>query len=578
MTTDYDQGLSSAEEEDPQSPADTRRLSSINSVTAGASSNTEPTEYSNRRTSDGIRPGAQLHVPLDLVVVVPVSSSMQGLKIALLKDTLQFLVANLGPRDRMGVVTFGSGGGGVSLVGMTTKAWNGWSQVLESIKPLGQKNLRADVVEGANVAMDLLMQRKSTNALSSILLISDSSASEQEIVDFVISRAEAAKVTISSFGLGLTHKPDAMIELSTRTQALYTYVKDWNALRECVAGCLGSLQSISHQNAKLKLHLPDSSSATFVKASGAMHVTKRSTGKDIELVLGNLRFGDKREILVQLAIEPDNMVPQSATPRDPWESIVSGLEALGGSDSGESEDDSVEEVPLLQADLAFGDITRNGHLSHLPRPTLLTIPLLPAPGESDAAAPSEPPHSSVVRRRMELLTSDMLTRALALASKGQHERAHQLLSETRNILKSLSSGRSVSSGQSSTVHSGPQSPRDAQSPTGEETQNTNPTRSNENIPIEATGSSFSGVDEVATSALDTELASSLEWINHPAVFGRDARKGVLQAIGVISSQRAYTFRTPIENLWAQRIPGIKRISEREREWRDQGTDDALPEE
>ena len=91
-----------------------------------------------------------------------------------LRDTLRFLVSNLGERDRMGLVTFGSSGGGVPIVGMTGKAWRDWSKVLDSIRPVGQKSLRADVVDGANVAMDLLMQRKSSNPLSSILLISDS--------------------------------------------------------------------------------------------------------------------------------------------------------------------------------------------------------------------------------------------------------------------------------------------------------------------------------------------------------------------------------------------------------------------
>ena len=67
---------------------------------------------------------------------------------------------SLGDRDRMGLVTFGSSGGGVPVVSMTGKSWDGWSRVLESIRPVGQKSLRADVVEGANVAMDLLMQRK----------------------------------------------------------------------------------------------------------------------------------------------------------------------------------------------------------------------------------------------------------------------------------------------------------------------------------------------------------------------------------------------------------------------------------
>ncbi len=65
-------------------------------------------------------------------------------------------------------------------------------------------------------------------------------------------------------------------------------------LRECVAGCLGSLQRVSHQNVKLKLRLPEGSPARFVKISGALQITKRATGKDAEAALGDLRFGDKR--------------------------------------------------------------------------------------------------------------------------------------------------------------------------------------------------------------------------------------------------------------------------------------------
>lgn len=71
-------------------------------------------------------------------------------------------------------------------------------------------------------------------------------------------------------------------------------------------------------------------------------------------------------------------------------------------------------------------------------------------------------------------------------------------------------------------------------------------------------------------ALDSELETSLEWISHPAVFARDARKGVLQAIGTINSQRGYTFRTPSESLWATRIPGVRRLGDRSREWREAG--------
>lgn len=195
-SSEYDMEYSGTDEEDfSVSDRKNQRLSSaVSSYGAGKSYNTAPTEYSSRaETFDTRLSGRSLHVPLDIVVVIPVSSSMQGLKISLLRDSLRFLVTNLGERDRMGLVTFGSSGGGVPLVGMTSKTWDGWSKILDSIKPVGQKALRADVVEGANVAMDLLMQRKSANPLASILLISDSSTSDPEGVDFVVQRAEAAK-------------------------------------------------------------------------------------------------------------------------------------------------------------------------------------------------------------------------------------------------------------------------------------------------------------------------------------------------------------------------------------------------
>jgi hypothetical protein len=395
----------------------------------------------------------------------------------------------------------------------------------------------------------------------------------------------------------MTHKPDTMIELSTRTKASYTYVKDWMMLRECLAGCLGALQTMSHQNVKLKLRLPEGSPAKFVKISGALQITKRATGKDAEASLGDLRFGDKRDILIQLVISPDHA--QEQLPQDPWESIVSGLEALGGPiDQDDQRSMSVEEVPLIQADLTWGDIIRDGTLTHLPRPSLLAITMLPPSTNQQKkqtwsnGGPPIPPHPSVVQRRMELLTSDMLTRALTLVSRGQHDRAQHLLKETRSILKGLGKGGLPPIPPSSSLAKSPSgtpgsitatsstsnsSPSSTPTPDGNRTPSptsnnlrasTNPAAngSNDNLSV---GSS-PGIDTATVAALDAELEASLEWINHPAVFGRDSRKAVLQAIGVISSQRGYTFRTPIESLWAGRVNGVKKLTDRSREWRDEG--------
>lgn len=194
---EYDRGELSETDEDIEWKRNNRVSSVASSWGAGRSGTTAPTEYTNNNFKSPTL-GRSIHVPIDVVVVVPISSSMHGVKINLVRDALRFMVNSLGERDRMGLVTFGSGGGGVPIVGMTTKAWPGWSNVLGSIKPVGQKSHRADVVEGANVAMDLLMQRKHNNPIATIMLISDASSSDVDSVDFVVSRAEAAKYVDST--------------------------------------------------------------------------------------------------------------------------------------------------------------------------------------------------------------------------------------------------------------------------------------------------------------------------------------------------------------------------------------------
>jgi hypothetical protein len=195
---------------------------------------------------------------------------------------------------------------------------------------------------------------------------------------------------------------------------------------------------------------------------------------------------------------------------------------------------SVEEVPIIQADLTYGDIQRDGTLAQS-RPHLLTITMLPPStrkGNGRPGSPPIPPHPMVVQRRMELLTSDMLSRALTLVSRNQHERAQTLLKETRTILRGLGKGG---------LPPLPAPP----SPSMQASENGDSQPQQLAVPTPALENNFSpaaGIDVSTSSALDAELESSLEWINHPAVFSRDSRKAVLQAIGVISSQRGITFR------------------------------------
>lgn len=67
-------------------------------------------------------------------------------------------------------------------------------------------------------------------------------------------------------------------------------------------------------------------------------------------------------------------------------------------------------------------------------PTLLTVTLNPS--STKPIAPVSNP--SIVRRRMELLTADMLTRTLLLMSRRNDTQAQRLLTETKRIISTIS--------------------------------------------------------------------------------------------------------------------------------------------
>lgn len=93
---------------------------------------------------------------------------------------------------------------------------------------------------------------------------------------------------------------------------------------------------------------------------------------------------------------------------------------------------AIEEVPCLELDCSFFDPLCSKSCTRLARPILLQLTLLPHTNGPLAAAPE----TVVVRRRMELLASDMISRALIFISKTRSfDASLNLLEETRGVLK-----------------------------------------------------------------------------------------------------------------------------------------------
>ena len=337
-------------------------------------------------------------------------------------------------------------------------------------------------------------------------------------------------VSINTFGFGVTHRPQTLVELAAATGGMYNYCKEWMTLREVIGGCVGSLQSLSHQKLVIRLRVP-ASQCRIVKISGAEKCDIRPAGREATLELRQMYFGQKRDILVQMIVDRDVMTTDSsAISNDPWEAICRGLESVTTVDDDINENNGrVEEILMLETSLQYSNIVDGRSTPRRSNPSILTLPVLPQELNSQDSkgrrlAPAQlltSAHPAIVQRRVELLAADMLSRALNLASRQENDAAHRLLSETRTILSGMTRGA---------LPTPPAPSKDG------------------NVDQNAYAITTQIVNASIMGALEADLVAAAEWISHGTLFQRDFRKQVLQQEQIIRTQRAFSFRyrIPIE--------------------------------
>src|ERR1700722_18024985 len=222
-----------------------------------------------------------------------------------------------------------------------------------------------------------------------MLLVSDASDTTRRAqMDLVLARAEAANIPIHSFGYGRSHDPASLWLMSNHTSGTYTFVKDWYDLRDCVAGCVGGMMSIGLLNMKLHIKNVDSHRFRIRKVSGGPSSILSSDGQNVDVDVGELRYGERKEMLLEL--ELDNGDIQKLGPGrssqgralNATDAFVQsmGLEAmsLGEADLVDGMmDRMIDEVPVVEVDGSFFDPSASKQVSRLAHPVLLTITLLP---------------------------------------------------------------------------------------------------------------------------------------------------------------------------------------------------------
>lgn len=222
--------------------------------------------------------------------------------------------------------------------------------------------------------------------------------------------------------------------------------------------------SIGLLNMKLHMKIVDANRFRIRKVSGGPTAIVAQDGKDVHVEVGELRFGEKKEMLVELELDNNldimRMNNMGVTPSnpigghndEPLQSRNGGLmnatdafvARMGLDITGDSPnlmdgvmDRMIDEVPVFEVDGSFFDPAISRQVSRLAHPVLLTVTLLPV-NHRQPQPPNQPQSDAViVRRRMELLASDMVTRALVLVSRKNYSQAQRILAETGRILHTV---------------------------------------------------------------------------------------------------------------------------------------------
>ncbi|GAA6015176.1 hypothetical protein JCM11491_000493 [Sporobolomyces phaffii] len=410
--------------------------------------------------------------PLDLMLILSVpASGPTSLKIGILRNSLEFLLAHVGPRTRISLVTYTSGEGSRGLLRKTPfiavgKA-EGKAKLEKAISEIGNEGgpsamsdhpeERVNVVTACNLALDIVLQRKTKSALTGMILLNDGrDGAQKQQMDLVMARAEAANVPIHTLGYGKSHDPSSLWLLSNHTGGSYTFVKDFYDLRDSLAGCVGGILSIAATNVRLHVSVPEKRWFKIRKVSGTPGAIVSSSGADVDVEIGELRFGERKDLIVEVELSlsgyGDGGQPRSRLPPAPQE--ISATDAFFLAQAGinpsslddydtrnlyEDEYDSMpDEVPLFEVNAAYRDPAAGKSISRLNQsPCLLTITVNPpSTGPRAQSPPASAPE--IVRRRMELLVSDMLSRALLLMTRRNDSQAARLLEETKRIITTIS--------------------------------------------------------------------------------------------------------------------------------------------
>ncbi|KAL2525917.1 Zinc finger (C3HC4-type RING finger) family protein [Abeliophyllum distichum] len=267
--------------------------------------------------------------PIDLVTVLDVSGSMHGSKLFLLKRAVHFVIDNLGPSDRLSIVSFSSAAQRIFPLRRMTD--NGREDAKRAVDSLQARDL-TNIVEGLKKGVRVLEERRQQNPVASIIFLSDgkdtcyrrslfqtstnpgqSPGQNPEYLYLLPgsicprnrgSQDETQQRTfpVHTFGFGTDHDPVAMHVISDESGGTFSFIESYEMVQDAFASCIGGLLSVVAQ--ELRITVRSASNGVEIKLipSGRYASEISDQGSQGVINVGDLYADEEKEFLVNLSV------------------------------------------------------------------------------------------------------------------------------------------------------------------------------------------------------------------------------------------------------------------------------------
>ncbi|XP_026448819.1 E3 ubiquitin-protein ligase WAV3-like [Papaver somniferum] len=252
---------------------------------------------SNVTEIDQVNSDITCRAPIDLVTVLDISGSMTGTKIQLLKRAMGFVIENLGPSDRLSVISFSYNAHRLfPLLLMTDSGKQYALQAVNSLVAGGGTN----IVEGLKKGSKVIEDRGHRNPVYSIMLLSDGQDSYTKEIN--LKEISRLQIPVHTFGFGADHDPIMLHSIAEGSKGTFSFIEAEGLIQDAFAQCIGGLLSVVVQDLQVHIQSLDPHLCLSQLKAGSYSTYLTGDNQTGSVDIGDLYADEERDFLVLVNI------------------------------------------------------------------------------------------------------------------------------------------------------------------------------------------------------------------------------------------------------------------------------------